>query len=151
MIAVPGPWFVSLLAELGSSFDYVFPAIVVATPPPPVGVYPCFLTTGLLGIHQCLLAAAAAAGRCLFLLTMPTPLQPLVLMLLLLPPPPLLLLLLLQMRLVDVTNPRRLKTLDTYRLPAGAGAHVVKFNKDTWTAAVATYLLDIAGRLPFRG
>jgi hypothetical protein len=57
----------------------------------------------------------------------------------------LLLLLLLQMRLVDVTNPRRLKTLDTYQLPPGAGAHVVKFNKDTWTAAVATYLLDIAG------
>lgn len=51
-----------------------------------------------------------------------------------------------QVRLLDVTKPDRVKTLDTYQLPAGAGAHVVKFDKNTWTAAVATYLLDIPGR-----
>lgn len=51
----------------------------------------------------------------------------------------------LQVRLVDVTNPRKVKTLDIYQLPKGAGAHVVKFNPETWIAAVATYLLDIKG------
>lgn len=51
-----------------------------------------------------------------------------------------------QVRLLDVTRPDRIKTLDTYQLPEGAGAHVVKFDKNTWTAAVATYLLDIPGK-----
>jgi hypothetical protein len=49
------------------------------------------------------------------------------------------------MRLVDVTNPYKLKTLDTYKLPKGFGAHVGKFDVNTWTAALATYLLDIPG------
>jgi hypothetical protein len=48
-------------------------------------------------------------------------------------------------RLVDVSDPRKLKTLDIYQLPEGAGGHVVKNNKETNVAAVATYLLDIKG------
>jgi hypothetical protein len=47
--------------------------------------------------------------------------------------------------LVDVSDPKKLKTLDIYQLPQGAGGHVVKYNKETNVAAVATYLLDIKG------
>jgi hypothetical protein len=47
--------------------------------------------------------------------------------------------------LVDVTNPYKLKTLDIYQLPADAGGHVVKYNKETNMAAVASYFLDVKG------
>jgi len=52
-----------------------------------------------------------------------------------------------QMRLIDVSDPYKLKTLDTYQLTGvKPGAHVVKFDTNTWTAALATYLLDIPGK-----
>lgn len=47
-----------------------------------------------------------------------------------------------------MSNPRHLKTLDIHHLgtPGQTGAHVVKFDKNTNTAAVATYLLWIPGK-----
>lgn len=46
-------------------------------------------------------------------------------------------------RLVDISNPRKLKTLDTYKL--GIGGHVVKIHEPSSIAVVSTYFVDQPG------
>jgi hypothetical protein len=46
-----------------------------------------------------------------------------------------------QVRLLDTTNPKAPKTLDTLQLPRGG--HSIKYDETTGIAALATYFLDV--------